>query len=330
MAIRAVAAATSPAAALTCPPQFPGTSPGSCTPSATGSTSISSPPPASPWRCGGDSSCPPAATGWRTTRTRRPTVPQFFGCGGGNSNGYYCNRRLDREMKAAELLELSNPAKASARWESIDRELTGAAVWVAYVNERAVDFVSKRGHAEQEPGEAESPDRQLVEGERRGEGHDHQRRVLGEERGVPADDDPRGRHDDWLMQQVEGQHGLVAVPGGAPPPRLGRRGRAGHPRWPAAAAGGDGPAANPMIATIHAQPARPCRALQPGATPALSRRPGPARQPPRPAAPRSPRSDGQGRPAGAPQRGLEPRVGGDQEPVQEREHIGQRVPSRRC
>ncbi len=47
-------------------------------------------------------------------------------------------------MKAAELLELSNPAKASARWESIDRELTGAAVWVAYVNERAVDFVSKR------------------------------------------------------------------------------------------------------------------------------------------------------------------------------------------
>jgi peptide/nickel transport system substrate-binding protein len=71
-------------------------------------------------------------------------VPQFFGCGGGNSNGYYCNRRLDREMKAAELLELSNPAEASARWESIDREVTDAAAWVAYVNEREVDFVSKR------------------------------------------------------------------------------------------------------------------------------------------------------------------------------------------
>jgi peptide/nickel transport system substrate-binding protein len=73
-------------------------------------------------------------------------VPQFFGCGGGNSNGYYCNGRLDREMKAAELLELSDPARASARWESIDHQLTDNAIWVPTVNEREVDFVSKRLH----------------------------------------------------------------------------------------------------------------------------------------------------------------------------------------
>ena len=71
-------------------------------------------------------------------------IPQFFGCGGGNSNGYYCNRRLDRKIHKAELLELSDPAGASARWESIDRELTDDGIWVPYVNEREVDFVSKR------------------------------------------------------------------------------------------------------------------------------------------------------------------------------------------
>jgi peptide/nickel transport system substrate-binding protein len=71
-------------------------------------------------------------------------VPQFFGCGGGNSNGYYCSRRLDRKMQNAELLELSDPAEASTRWESIDRELTDEPAWVPYVNEREVDLVSKR------------------------------------------------------------------------------------------------------------------------------------------------------------------------------------------
>jgi len=71
-------------------------------------------------------------------------VSQFFGCGGGNSNGYYCNPVLDRHMHHTELLELSDPAKASAQWESIDREVTNDGIWVPYVNEREVDFVSKR------------------------------------------------------------------------------------------------------------------------------------------------------------------------------------------
>jgi peptide/nickel transport system substrate-binding protein len=71
-------------------------------------------------------------------------LPQFFGCGGGNSNGYYCNQRLDREMQQARQLELSDPAKASARWESIDRQLTNDAIWVPTVNQREVDLVSER------------------------------------------------------------------------------------------------------------------------------------------------------------------------------------------
>ncbi len=71
-------------------------------------------------------------------------LPQFFGCGGGNDNGYYCDPRLDRQMQQAALLELSDPARSSARWESIDRQLTDAAIWVPTVNEREVDLVSGR------------------------------------------------------------------------------------------------------------------------------------------------------------------------------------------
>src|SRR5262250_2797164 len=56
-------------------------------------------------------------------------LPPFFGCGGGHGNGYYCNHRLDREMRQAGLLELSSPAKANALWAAIDRQITDAAVW---------------------------------------------------------------------------------------------------------------------------------------------------------------------------------------------------------
>jgi peptide/nickel transport system substrate-binding protein len=71
-------------------------------------------------------------------------LPQFFGCGGGYSNGYYCDPRLDREMRQAGLLELSNPAKATALWAVIDRQITDAAPWVTYATENEVDLVSRR------------------------------------------------------------------------------------------------------------------------------------------------------------------------------------------
>ena len=41
-------------------------------------------------------------------------IPQFFACGGGNSNGYYCDPQLDRKMREAALLDLHDPAKATA------------------------------------------------------------------------------------------------------------------------------------------------------------------------------------------------------------------------
>jgi YVTN family beta-propeller protein len=71
-------------------------------------------------------------------------LPQFFSCGGGNSPGYFCSQRLDREMAEASQFELNDPAKATALWTEIDHQLTNDAPWVATVNDREVDFVSKR------------------------------------------------------------------------------------------------------------------------------------------------------------------------------------------
>jgi peptide/nickel transport system substrate-binding protein len=73
-------------------------------------------------------------------------IPQYFSCGGGNGNGFYCNPRLDREMQDATQLELINPARSRALWESVDRQLTDAAVWVPTVTPREVDLTSKRLH----------------------------------------------------------------------------------------------------------------------------------------------------------------------------------------
>jgi YVTN family beta-propeller protein len=71
-------------------------------------------------------------------------IPAFFSCGGGNSNGYYCNPPLDREMDQAELSETNNPAKARSLWESVDRQLTNDAVWAPTVTTRDVELTSNR------------------------------------------------------------------------------------------------------------------------------------------------------------------------------------------
>ena len=70
-------------------------------------------------------------------------IPQFFGCDGGNSNGYYCDPALDRKMQRANLLELRQPGQAQALWASIDHQLTDQAVWVPTVDPD-VDLVSER------------------------------------------------------------------------------------------------------------------------------------------------------------------------------------------
>ena len=71
-------------------------------------------------------------------------LPQFFGCGGGTSNGYFCDPALDRAMQRASQLELTDPARSAAAWAAVDHDLTDAAAWVPTVSLRTVDLTSRR------------------------------------------------------------------------------------------------------------------------------------------------------------------------------------------
>jgi ABC-type transport system substrate-binding protein/DNA-binding SARP family transcriptional activator/streptogramin lyase len=71
-------------------------------------------------------------------------LPQFFGCGGGLSNGYYCNPSLDDRMREALHAQARDPADADRTWTGIDHQITDDAAWVPTVNEREVEVVSPR------------------------------------------------------------------------------------------------------------------------------------------------------------------------------------------
>jgi YVTN family beta-propeller protein len=71
-------------------------------------------------------------------------IPQFFGCGGGTSNGYFCDPALDRAMLQASQLGLTNPARSAAAWAAIDRRLTDDAAWVPTVSLRDVELTSRQ------------------------------------------------------------------------------------------------------------------------------------------------------------------------------------------
>ena len=71
-------------------------------------------------------------------------LPQFFGCGGGTSNGYFCDPALDRAMQRASQLGLTDPARSAAAWAAVDRRITDAAAWVPTVTLRVVELTSRR------------------------------------------------------------------------------------------------------------------------------------------------------------------------------------------
>ncbi|MGZ8795036.1 MAG: ABC transporter substrate-binding protein [Gaiellaceae bacterium] len=71
-------------------------------------------------------------------------LPQFFGCTGGYSNGYVCDRELDQKMKRATALQLEDPRRAAALWREVDRMIVDRAYWVPTVNSHAPELVSRR------------------------------------------------------------------------------------------------------------------------------------------------------------------------------------------
>jgi YVTN family beta-propeller protein len=63
----------------------------------------------------------------------------------GNSNAAeFCDPRIDRQIGRALTEQATNPDAARGLWERIDRQTVDQAPWVALVNPKAVDVLSKR------------------------------------------------------------------------------------------------------------------------------------------------------------------------------------------
>jgi peptide/nickel transport system substrate-binding protein len=56
----------------------------------------------------------------------------------------FCNRAIDAEIAHANALQVSDPKRAAALWNKVDRDVVDEAPIVPGWNERAVDFVSRR------------------------------------------------------------------------------------------------------------------------------------------------------------------------------------------
>ena len=53
----------------------------------------------------------------------------WFACGAPNGNGWFCDRRLDRQNGEARSLLATHPREAAELWSRIDRELVDRALW---------------------------------------------------------------------------------------------------------------------------------------------------------------------------------------------------------
>jgi peptide/nickel transport system substrate-binding protein len=61
-----------------------------------------------------------------------------------NNWSFFCNRRIEAEMRRAHLLEATDPQRAARLWERVERNVADQAPMVTYSNERGIDFVSRR------------------------------------------------------------------------------------------------------------------------------------------------------------------------------------------
>ncbi len=68
----------------------------------------------------------------------------LFACRGGLTHGRFCNPAVDRLMRRASGLGLTDAQRAAAAWAEVDRKVVDAAASVPLVNPRAVEFISSR------------------------------------------------------------------------------------------------------------------------------------------------------------------------------------------
>jgi peptide/nickel transport system substrate-binding protein len=81
--------------------------------------------------------------GWLDT-SAYSFVSTWFSCSGGAQPRAFCDPALDRQMLRARAREASDARAAAALWKGIDHKLVDRAAWVPLVNERQIDFVSRR------------------------------------------------------------------------------------------------------------------------------------------------------------------------------------------
>ena len=70
----------------------------------------------------------------------------WFACAGPNTDGTFCDPRVDAAIKRAQALKATNPRAAADAWAELDRQLVDRAAWAPMINEHALDFVSARVH----------------------------------------------------------------------------------------------------------------------------------------------------------------------------------------
>jgi YVTN family beta-propeller protein len=68
----------------------------------------------------------------------------WFKCGGAINHHWFCDRRIDRQIRLGQALNATRPRAAASLWARIDHELVDEAASVPYVDERVIDFVSAR------------------------------------------------------------------------------------------------------------------------------------------------------------------------------------------
>jgi YVTN family beta-propeller protein len=73
-----------------------------------------------------------------TCASYQPKAPVNLNAGG------FCEPTLDRQITRARTLASSDPATSAALWSRVDREVTDAAPWVAFLNRAGIDLTSAR------------------------------------------------------------------------------------------------------------------------------------------------------------------------------------------
>jgi ABC-type transport system substrate-binding protein len=68
----------------------------------------------------------------------------WLSCRGTGAHGWFCDRRLDRDMQRASAMEAIEPRRANRLWTRIDHEIVDRAPLVPLYNLRQADVVSRR------------------------------------------------------------------------------------------------------------------------------------------------------------------------------------------